>query len=164
MLGKGFEVAVSSHNRSWGAPQTLFFGKIHGQYANRSLALKAKIWLFKIVRESNTSPVGSGMDFFLDGLDEGWRYFPSLDAAADKFTEALFLAQHFTIGWVGFYFFQHFPFHIGGEFVVKKQVHPLDKILAGLKIFHRSSLLQPLHWVLCRASRCRYNTGRYGHR
>ena len=32
------------------------------------------------------------VDFFFDGLDEGRRDFLSVDAAADKFPEGLFLA------------------------------------------------------------------------
>lgn len=89
-----------------------------------------------------TSTVGSGMDFFLDRIDEGRRDFFSMNTAANKLPEGLFPAQQGTVLWVVFYFFEHFSFGVGSEFVVKQKVHPGDKILTVLNVFHCSSRLR----------------------
>lgn len=64
-----------------------------------------------------------------------------MDAAFDKFSERFFLAEQGKIFRVGFDFFQHLSFFFGGEFIVQKQVHALQKILAVLKVVHRKKFL-----------------------
>ena len=51
------------------------------------------MWLEKAIENprfgSNTSTVGGGVDFLLDGKDKGRRNSFAMDAAADKLPEAL---------------------------------------------------------------------------
>ena len=64
-----------------------------------------------------------------------------MDTAADKLTEALFFGEHFTVFGIAFYFFEHFTFCVGCEFVIEKEVETGDKILTVLISFHRKKNL-----------------------
>ncbi len=99
------------------------------------------MWLEKATENpeigSNTSTIGSGVDFLLDGKDKGRRDSFAMDAAADKLTEALLFGEHFTIFWIAFYFFEHFTFCVRGEFVIEEEIETGDKVLTVLIVFHR---------------------------
>ena len=64
-----------------------------------------------------------------------------MNTAADKLTKALLFGEHFTVFRIAFYFFKHFTFCVGSEFVIEKEIETGDKILTVLISFHRKKNL-----------------------